>query len=265
MSAYHAKKRLGQNFLQSEKIIRKIIDQLEISEIDNIIEIGSGRGALTEYLVESNAAKIYAVEFDKDLIGYLNKLFNSNDNIEIIQADFLSYQPEIDKFKLVGNLPYNITSPVIDWTIKNHSQVQAAVFMIQKEMADRIYSTPGTKNWSPISIFIRLYFEVEKCFDVSPHHFKPVPKVTSSVIKLTPRDKIEVSNQVLFEQVVRESFKQRRKLLVNNLVPNIINTKENAFMLFNRLKLESNTRAEQLTIKQFLKLTELIESSNISI
>ncbi len=265
MSAYHAKKRLGQNFLQSDEIIKKIIDQLEIRDKDNIIEIGPGRGALTEYLVESNVAKIYAIEFDKDLIGYLNKLFGSIARIKIIQADFLSYQPKIDKFKLVGNLPYNITSPVIDWVIRNHAHVQSAVFMIQKEMADRICSIPGSKNWSPISIFTRLYFDVKICFEVSPRHFKPVPKVFSSVIKLTPRDKIIVFNHVLFEKIVRASFKQRRKLLVNNLVPNILDNKNDALKLFEKLKFEPNTRAEQLTIKQFLKLTELIKSRNISI
>jgi len=257
MAAYHAKKRLGQNFLTSETVIRRIVETIAPTSGENIIEIGPGRGALTLALAESGA-RIIGVEFDRDLSGYLNKLARRYDNIEIINADFLEFQPEIDllpEFKLVGNLPYNITSPVIDWCMEYHARITGAVFMVQKELAMRLAASPGGKNWSPLSVFTQMLFDVEFGFDVSPASFRPPPKVTSSVVSLTPCETAAPDQTHAFTTVVKASFHQRRKLMANNLVPNIVADSSLARKILSEAGLEPGCRAEQVTTEQFLNLT----------
>lgn len=257
MSAYHAKKRLGQNFLKSEAVIRRIVETVDPQPGEAVVEIGPGRGALTLALAESGA-RIVAVEFDRDLYGYLNKLARKFDNIEIVNADFLEFEPDEKKmpsFKLAGNLPYNITSPVIDWCMNYHSRVTGAVFMVQKEMALRLAASPGSKNWSPLSVFTQVMFDVDLCFDVSPESFRPPPKVTSSVVRLTPRTAAVPEYPPDFAGVVQASFRQRRKLLVNNLVPEIVSDNNTARELLSECGLAPDCRAEQVTVAQFLNLT----------
>ncbi len=262
MAAYHAKKRLGQNFLKSDSIIQKIIEAVNPLPGESIIEVGPGRGALTTRLADSNA-EITAVEFDRDLIGHLNKLFKDRDNITLVNMDFLKFEPEIKRFKLVGNLPYNITSPVIDWCVAHRERIHAACFMVQKEVALRLSSSPGSKDWSPIAIFTQLYFNIKVCFDVSPQHFQPPPKVTSSVIELRPRQAMEIEYLGEFEGLVRQSFRQRRKILLNNLVPDLIADATTARDLLEEAGLAANCRAEQISTEQFLKLTKLIVSRKL--
>ena len=170
MPSYRAKKRLGQNFLISDEIVNRIAQLINPVKGEKIIEIGPGRGALTLRLAEMKTA-VTAVEFDRDLIGHLQELLSEYPDIKIINADFLDYLPEWRKFILVGNLPYNITSPVIDWTIRYYSRITRAVFLIQKEVAHRIAASPGNKDWSPLTIFTQLYYNVRLCFDVAARHF----------------------------------------------------------------------------------------------
>lgn len=263
MSRYHPKKRLGQNFLESESVICQIVEAIAPGPNDQIIEVGPGTGTLTKKLADSKA-KIKAIEFDRDLIDHLYRNLSGCGNVEIINADFLSYDPDWVSFKLVGNLPFNITSPAIDWTIRHRSRIKSAVFMVQKEVAKRLASLPGSKDWSPLAIFTQLHFHVEICFDVSPQSFNPPPKVTSAVIRLTPVESVEVTNPELFERIVRASFRQRRKLLSNNLVPDIISDRDALNKLLAKLDLADKCRAEEISIAQFLKLTEAIETYNIS-
>lgn len=257
MAAYHAKKRLGQNFLKSEKIIAKVTELIAPQAGESILEIGPGRGALTLPLADSGA-RVVAVEFDRDLCGYLNKLARRYDNIEIVNADFLEYDPAqngLAAFKLVGNLPYNITSPVVDWCMRFQPRITGAVFMVQKELALRLSASAGNKDWSPLSIFTQTLFAVEFGFDVAPSHFRPPPQVTSSVVKLTPRPPETSLPGEAFARVVRTSFKQRRKLLANNLVPEILPTGDEARQILIEAGLEPGCRAEQVTVEQFLSLT----------
>lgn len=263
MAPYRAKKRLGQNFLVNDKIINSIIDQIDPEEDDVIIEIGSGRGALTLPLAE-NCHKLFAVEYDRDLIGYLEKLLAQYDNIELVHADFLEYQPNVKKYKLVGNLPYNISSPVIEWAVAHRDEIVEGCFMLQKEVALRLCASAGSKDWSPLSIFTRIFFEVELCFDISPKNFNPAPQVVSSLIKMKPKDQINIPNYNLFEKVVRASFKQRRKTLLNNLSSELFNSSEQAQSIIESAGFDPKIRAEQITIEQFLKLTELINLSKIN-
>ncbi|MEA3296626.1 MAG: 16S rRNA (adenine(1518)-N(6)/adenine(1519)-N(6))-dimethyltransferase RsmA [candidate division Zixibacteria bacterium] len=262
MSRYHPKKRLGQNFLKSDEIIRRIVDLVNPRSGQVLVEIGPGQGALTLPLARSGAT-IVAVEIDNDLIGYLEKSLGQYENVRIVNQDFLLFDPVetgIDKFTLVGNLPYHISSPVMEWIAKRSRMLEQVFLMVQKEVAERLCSSPGSKGWSPLSIFTQLLFDVTNCFTVRPVHFHPRPKVSSTVIKLTPKEELEIRYRTEFERVVRYSFRQRRKLLKNNLVPEIITDTDTALEYFAKVDLPSNTRAEQVTTEHFLKLTDLLVS-----
>jgi 16S rRNA (adenine1518-N6/adenine1519-N6)-dimethyltransferase len=257
MPAYRAKKRLGQNFLRSKAIIDRVLGLAAPGTNDKVVEIGPGRGALTVPLAESGAL-VWAIEFDRDLMSYLDSLLGTYSNVRLINGDFLGFDPaaeKLDRFKLVGNLPYNITSPVIDWCLKYRDRLVCAVLMVQRELGARVAGSPGSKDWSPLSIFTQSVFGVERCFDVAPSHFTPAPKVTSTVIRLTPHPVPLVRDSAPFEKVVRASFRHRRKLLVNNLVPEIIPDGLTAAEILEQVGLGAKTRAEEVTIEQFLKLT----------
>ena len=262
MSGYHAKKRLGQNFLKSQDIIQKIIDAVHPQEQDRIIEIGAGRGAITLPLAESQAT-ITAIEFDNDLIGYLTKLLSKFPNVEIINQDFLKYEPDFKNYILVGNLPYNITTPVVEWVCKRHKDVQAGYFMTQKEVALRLSAQPASKDWSPLAIFTQLYFDVELLFHIAPKHFSPPPKVESSLVKLIPRQNINIANPAIFEQVVRAAFSQRRKTLLNNLTLSLVPKSDETISILKECGLSAQVRAEQISLEHFLKLPNLFVLRNI--
>lgn len=259
MSGYHAKKRLGQNFLHSDAVVRQIVSLVDPQPDECVVEIGSGRGALTLELARTGA-QIIAVEFDRDLIAYLKKLVSKFDNVEIVNEDFLKWEPPDGKFKLVGNLPFNITSPVIDWIVDRSQKVMSAVLMMQKEVADRLTSSPGSKSWSPLAIMTQLSCSVEKCMEVSPDNFRPRPKVSSTVVKLIPRRAKSGNVPSGLRRVVASSFKQRRKILINNLVPDLLPDSKSAGELLQQMSLSPNCRAEELSVEEFLKLTTLIES-----
>ncbi len=262
MSGYRAKKRFGQNFLKSQDIIQKIIDAVHPQKKDRIIEIGSGRGAITLPLAESQAT-VTAIEFDNDLIGYLTKLLSKYPSVEIIHQDFLQYEPDFKNYKLVGNLPYNITTPVIEWACNRHKEIESAFFMTQKEVALRLAAQPHTKDWSPLAIFTQLYFDVELLFNISPEHFSPAPKVESSLIKLLPRQNKNIRYPDIFEQVVRTAFSQRRKTLINNLTVSLIPKSDDNISILKECGLSDKVRAEQISLENFLKLTNLFVLRNI--
>jgi 16S rRNA (adenine1518-N6/adenine1519-N6)-dimethyltransferase len=259
------RKRFGQHFLISSDIIVEIVGIIDPSPGSIIVEIGPGRGALTMPLLEKGAT-VYGVELERDAVAYLRKHFNKLERFHIIESDFLlvdTQQMFPNRFTLVGNIPYNITSPVIDWTIEHRAQIERACFMVQREMAERLAGAPGTKDWSPLSIFTQLQFTVSKEFDVAPEHFNPPPAVWSSVISLTPAASPFIPHPEVFEKVVRASFRQRRKTLLNNLVPSIVTDQEFGRSLLDRLGLPIDCRAEQLSSDQYLKLTALIAGATL--
>jgi 16S rRNA (adenine1518-N6/adenine1519-N6)-dimethyltransferase len=258
--AFRAKKRLGQHFLQSPAIVHRILQVVNPQPGKTIVEIGPGRGALTLPLAESGA-HVVAVEFDRDVMRHLKSHLKRFDNIELINEDFLRFNPQahgLTRFTLVGNLPFNITSPVIEWIIEHRRMIDSACLMVQKEMGARLSACPKSKDWSPLSIFTQLHFEVSYCFDVPPEHFRPRPKVTSAVIQLVPADNRHVEHFAEFEKVVRAAFQRRRKLLVNNLVPDMIPQATTARDLLSDLGLPEKARAEELSIEQFLRLTQCL-------
>lgn len=261
MAPYRAKRRLGQHFLKSDAIVARIVALADLHPTDTVVEIGPGRGRLTLPLAETGA-RVLAVEFDRDLRGYLTKLTSCYTNVEILHADFLSLDPSahgLDRFVLVGNIPYNITSPVIAWCAQQHRLIHKGVLMVQKEMAERIAGQPGTRNWSPIAIATQVRFDVAIAFDVAARHFSPPPAVTSAVIELTPHERTFDVPYERLEPVVRASFRQRRKLLVNNLTPEPVRDSGTVQRVLEKLNLPATVRAEQMTIEQFVALTKALE------
>lgn len=258
MSGYRPKKRLGQNFLTSKDAIQRIIDLIQPTSSLPIVEIGAGRGALTLPLAQSGAI-VTAVEIDTDLIGYLEKLLQDFPNCSILNQDFLTMDPSSAKlapFMLVGNLPYHISSPVIEWVVRNRAFIRMACLMMQKEVADRLASSPGSKDWSPLAIFTQLYFNIESCFTIGSDAFRPVPKVTSAVVKMIPKPAVHVADPERFERIVRAAFRQRRKLLVNNLLGEVVPDPELLRSLLLKMNLPVNIRAEQVSTEQFLVLAD---------
>lgn len=198
---------------------------------------------------------------DRDLMGYLTSLLSNYPNVRLVNDDFLKFDPDAEKlnsFKLVGNLPYNITSPVLDWCLKYRNRLVCAVLMVQRELGARIAASPQTRDWSPLSIFTQSAFDVERIFDVAPSHFHPRPEVTSTVLKLTPRPINPAVATKQFEQVVRMSFRHRRKTLANNLVPDLIPDTKLALEIMAEIGLPVKIRAEEVSIDRFLTLTAVL-------
>ena len=259
---HYPKKRFSQVFLADKNYVRKIIKLLKLSSDDTVFEIGSGRGTLTE-LIADTGAKLFSFEIDRDLIDNLKKKFQKYENVSILNQDFLETEPGKyfdGKFKLIGNIPYDITSPLLDWMIKYQNQIELAVLTTQKELAQRISSKPESKGWAPISIFCQCAFDVESVIDIPPKAFFPPPKIYSSTMTFRPKEKYEISDMANFEKIVRQSFLHRRKQLVNNLskLPEIDKGRLEAVLT--ELGLGRNCRAEQISIDNFIKLAEALKS-----
>ena len=238
------KKRWGQNFLNDPNITKKIINLLGDIKDEKILEIGPGDGALTKRIY---AKKITAVEIDKELCNNLEKIETSN--LLVINENFLKTNLDNISFnKIVGNLPYNISSQVI-FKILNHPNWNKAVFMIQKELADRIISKEGSRQYGRISVMIQSICNVKKEFNVSANCFFPKPDVESTVISLEKK-KLGQFDYKNLEQIVRTSFSQRRKKLKNTL---------NAIVDYNELKEFSDKRPEMLSVDDFIRISKIIK------
>jgi len=270
---YRAKKRLGQHFLINAQTIYDIVSYVDADKEDTIIEIGPGKGELTLPLADSGA-ELFAVEFDRDLAPLLEKSIIGFDNARVINMDFLKFKPEdhrLSSFILVGNLPYNITTPVLEWCVRYRRSIKVAVLMMQRELAARVCAGPGSRDWSPLAIFTQLYFDTKRVMEVGPEDFSPRPEVQSSVVLLTPLVDTERPDYAFlgipsfFEDLVRASFKHRRKQLVNNLVPDFVPTTGEYYELIDQIDLYPTVRAEELTIEQFLKLTTAIQQSYLCV
>lgn len=254
-------KALGQHFLTSRPILRKIVDTIAPEKDELVIEIGAGQGALTFPLAD-RAGKVIAIEKDKSLIPFL--LEGNKSNLIVLQQDILrldlrklvAEEPAFRRrVKLVGNLPYSISSPLLFKVLENKDLFSACVFLLQKEVAERLGASPGSKDYAPLSILFQRYFDVRLCFTVAPGAFSPPPQVQSSLVALTrrPRPLFPVADEDRFRRFLRMSFAQRRKTLLNNL-------KSGPYPLdllresFRHLSFKENIRAEQLSIGQFVGL-----------
>lgn len=266
-----ANKSLGQNFLINQDVVDAIINGSNIGEDDLVIEIGPGLGTLTKFLVEK-AKKVICVELDTKMIEILSDRFDLYNNIEIINKDILKtnlneiinnekINNQIKNVKIVANLPYYITTPIIMKLLEDNLDIESITVMIQKEVADRLIEIPGGKNTGAITYSVYYYCDSEKILEVENNSFIPEPEVTSEVIKLVLRKnpEIQIENKNLMFDVIKKAFIQRRKTLLNSLVNSkVINSKEEGMKILAKLNLDVNVRAEKLTLQDFADITKEI-------
>ncbi|MDD3187426.1 MAG: 16S rRNA (adenine(1518)-N(6)/adenine(1519)-N(6))-dimethyltransferase RsmA [Bacilli bacterium] len=249
------KKKFGQNFIIDENIINNIVNKSLIDKETLIIEIGPGAGSLTTKLAEKSQ-NVIAYEIDESLKKILNNNLKEYSNVEVIYEDFLKRNVKEDlknyqykKLYVVANLPYYITTPIITKLIEEEINVDKIIIMVQKEVGDRFKAKPNSREYSSLSIFLNYYFDIKKILDVSRNVFIPRPNVDSIVLEFTKKEnKIPLKDQDLFFKIVRDSFKQKRKNIRNNLKTYDLNKIEETLKKNN---LDLNVRAEQLSIEIF--------------
>lgn len=258
-----ANKSLGQNFLINENVIRTIIEKSEITKEDLVIEIGPGLGTLTKYLIEKSG-KVIAIELDKRMIEILTDRFGENDNFKLIEDDVLkvdlnelintNQNSELKHVKIVANLPYYITTPIIMKLLEENLNIESITVMIQKEVADRLSAIPGGKNTGAITYSVYYYAEVQELLKVEQNSFVPEPSVESEVIKLKIRKNppVEVENKELMFKIIKYAFMQRRKTLVNSLENSkLFKSKKEIVELLEKLGLNNKIRGEALSLEDF--------------
>ncbi len=260
------KKSLGQNFLINKAIQKRIVSFLDLSPFDLVLEIGAGKGAMTLHLAESGA-KLWAVEVDRKILPELEAKLAPFPNATILSQQIQSVRLESlnasEKFKVVGNIPYHLTSPILDWLVAQKGRVEQAVIMIQREVARRFLADPKTAEYSPLTFFIRFHFEVEKLLDVGPGNFYPKPKVNSTVVQLSPRPQTPwgVQSSDKFFEVVKKSFLHRRKMLINSLVMERVASADELEDIFDELKIPVKARPEELGFEAFARLANRLLAS----
>lgn len=254
MNQVRAKKHLGQHFLRDMEVASRIASSLELDAPTSVLEIGPGTGVLTQFLLQNPNVQLKAVELDTESVLYLNKQYP---HLDVIEADFLKMDLKTvfsDKFCVIGNFPYNISSQIFFKMLENKDAIPCLVGMIQKEVAERMAAKPGNKTYGILSVLMQAYYSIEYLFTVHEHVFDPPPKVKSAVIRLTRNDVSKIDcDEILFKSVVKTAFNQRRKQLRNSLKPII--AKDHP--MFDDVFFDK--RPEQLDVAAFVKLTNQIE------
>ena len=267
---FNFQKKFGQNFLIDSNILENIIDAADVTKDDCVLEIGPGIGTMTQYLCE-NAREVVAVEIDKKLIPILTEdTLSAYENITVINEDILKV--DINKIveeknagkpiKVVANLPYYITTPIIMGLFESHVPLDSITIMVQKEVADRMQVGPGTKDYGALSLAVQYYAKPEIMLTVPATCFMPRPNVDSAVIKLTRHKNppVKVSDEKMMFNIIRAAFNQRRKTLVNSLnnAPGLSVTKDKVLQALEAMGLSATIRGEALTLEQFALLTDNI-------
>ncbi|MGH9970841.1 MAG: 16S rRNA (adenine(1518)-N(6)/adenine(1519)-N(6))-dimethyltransferase RsmA [Pyrinomonadaceae bacterium] len=264
-------KRLGQHFLSDARVADRIIQALQPKSDETIIEIGPGGGALTARLVEA-AGSVVAIEFDRRLIQPLQERFAESENLKLVHDDALNTQfcAEIvpaKQARVVANLPYNISTAILQRLIEQRHCLTEMVLMLQREVVDRITASPGSKDRGYLSVFVEAYCETERLFDVAPGSFRPAPKVWSSVIRLAVRlrSPVAVKDESLLWQVVSAGFAQRRKTILNNLrnaslpLAELVESHGGASNLVCQAEVDLQRRAETLTLEEWASIARSLE------
>jgi 16S rRNA (adenine1518-N6/adenine1519-N6)-dimethyltransferase len=256
------RKRFGQNFLRDDGVISRIAGAVHPQQSDHLVEIGPGQGALTESLIGSGC-QLDVIELDRDLVPGLLAAFSIHPRFKLHSADALKFEYASlvaggEQLRVVGNLPYNISTPLIFNLLENSAIIQDMHFMLQLEVVERLAASPGSKAWGRLGIMAQYQCQVEHLFDVPPEAFIPPPKVQSAIVRLTPW---QVSpwpacNEAQLRKVVQTAFAQRRKTLRNNL-KGIINTDQ-----LETLGIDPGARAETLELIQFIEITNAIATDN---
>ena len=260
-----AKKKFGQNFLINREIIEQIISKSEISKDDVVLEIGPGLGTLTKELLKS-AKKVIAVELDEDMVSILHNRFN-DPNLEIINEDILKLDlhditSKYGRIKVVANLPYYITTPIIMKLLEDNVDISSITVMVQKEVGERLCGSLKDKNNGAITFSIKYYADSKIIISVPKDNFLPVPEVDSVVIKLELLDKprVEVKDKEVFFGIIKSAFSQRRKTINNSLASGIY-TKEQIINCLNNLGINPMLRAENLSIQDYADISNYLENN----
>jgi 16S rRNA (adenine1518-N6/adenine1519-N6)-dimethyltransferase len=248
------KKSLGQHFLKDTNIARKIVSSLTLKGYSDILEIGAGTGVLTEFILKLGMQKICFVEIDSSAIEILKSKFAAH-NSKIIHEDFLKLDLELlfpGRFAIIGNFPYNVSSQIFFKIINYKNKVPEVVCMVQKEVAERISSPPGSKDYGILSVLLQTYYNIEYLFTVNESVFIPKPRVKSSVLRLLRNDRKELAcNEELLLRIVKTGFNQRRKILKNSLKSILLNMEFHDALF--------KMRPEQLSVDQFIEITKIIQ------
>ncbi|EAR10946.1 16S rRNA (adenine(1518)-N(6)/adenine(1519)-N(6))-dimethyltransferase RsmA [Reinekea blandensis] len=258
---HKARKRFGQNFLHDQNIIDRIVGSIMPKPDQHMVEIGPGRGAITEPLLEATDGHLDVVELDRDLIPMLRAQFFRYEGLTIheadaLQFDFGSLATDDRPLRLVGNLPYNISTPLMFHLLSYSDVIKDMHFMLQKEVVQRLCAAPGDNAYGRLGIMMQYHCEARYLFTVPPGAFSPAPKVESAIVRLTPRKapKREATNYELFAKVVKASFAQRRKTLKNNLKDLLDGDG------FEALGIQPGARAETLPIDDFVRIANYVDS-----
>lgn len=257
------KKKFGQNFLKNRDIINHIVDSVVIEKNNLVVEVGPGSGAMTKVLVE-NFDKVLAYEIDKDLEPVLNKLFADKDNIELIFDDFMlrNINNDIEKYNVdnvyfIANLPYYITTPIINKLIESNIKFKNIVVMVQKEVADRFCAQVGTKNYGSLTVYLNYYYDISKVCNVSKNNFYPIPNVDSAVVNMKRKDSLPyVKNIDKFFALVRDSFRYKRKTIRNNLKKYDLSSIEG---VLKEHGMDLSIRAECIPIEVFIDISNNLD------
>lgn len=268
---FNFSKGLGQNFLTDGNVVRAISKGAEITKDDNVLEVGPGFGTLTEELL-LNAKKVVAVEIDERLNPVLMQTLQGFDNFVLVNADILkadlqkmiSDQFGDEPFKVVANLPYYITTPIIEMFLESNLKVESMTFMVQKEVGDRILAKPGSKTYGSLTVFTSFYAEASHVVNAPKSVFMPSPKVDSVVISLKMKDKLPDVDKKIFFKLMRGGFTKRRKNILNSLTTDtsLQTSKEDLKKILSELNIPENYRAEDLSIEDYINISKKIEEKN---
>jgi len=263
-SQHRARKRFGQNFLVDHGVIREIVRAIHPRPDDQLVEIGPGKGAITALLADS-CNHLSVIELDRDLVPWLKVKFEKHPDFRLFQADALSFDfaqiaPKDTPLRIVGNLPYNISTPLIFHLLSYSHQVADMHFMLQKEVVKRMAAQPGDSAYGRLGIMVQYYCAVENLFEVPPTAFDPAPKVDSAIVRLTPYKTLPfpADNIKMFERLVNVAFQQRRKTL-RNALKQMIPTE-----IIDSLPVDAGARAETLTLQTFVELSNLLNKLDLS-
>ncbi len=259
MTNFKTKKKFGQHLLISEGVIQKIVDVIDVKEDDIIVEIGVGTGQLTEEILKRNPRILYGIEIDETAYPIIEERFKDYKNFILIKEDFFDVNlrelTNGEKIKLVGNLPYNVSSLILINTTFYIDILYFSVFMVQKEVAEKLIAKPKTKNYTFLSVFIQTFFNVEYIMSVPARFFKPPPKVTSAVVKLTPKQELPVSLEEMkrYKNFISKLFSNKRKMLRTKIDKDILH----------QAGIPETARVEELTLEDFLNLYRLEKEREI--
>lgn len=260
--AHQARKRFGQNFLHDAAVIDRIIDAIDPGKDDHLLEVGPGQGALTRPLAASKA-RLDCVELDRDLAAYLQKEFLDDGNVTIHQQDILKFDlPSLadpdHRFRVIGNLPYNISTPVIFHLLQHHRLIRDMTFMLQLEVVQRLAAQPGGKNYGRLGLMAQYYCSIEHLFNVPSAAFTPKPKVSSAIVRLVPHEvfPVQAKDVNALQNVIRTAFNQRRKTLKNSL-RNLISVDR-----LSELPIDLGQRPENLSLAEFVLISDKLDEQD---